>query len=607
MQNPIKIELLAPARNADTGIAAIDNGADAVYIGAGRYGARQAAGNSLDDIERLVKYAHIFGVKVYVTINTIIAEEDIPEVQQLIEKLYSIGVDALIVQDLGLLEMKIPPIPLHASTQMDNRTADKVEFLYKAGLERVVLARELSLDEISAIHKAVPGVELEAFVHGALCVSYSGQCYASQHCFGRSANRGECAQFCRLPFDLVDSDGAIICKQKHLLSLKDMNRSAFIEQMMDAGVVSFKIEGRLKDVSYVKNITAHYRKAIDEVLGRRPEYVRSSFGRVQPQFAAAPQKSFNRGFTDYFLTGSRGDVASIDTPKSIGEPMGRVRVVSRQFFTMQGGASFNNGDGACFIGADGHLHGFRINRVDGVRIFPQTMPSLFQGVQLFRNSDTLFERSLARADAPRRLALSLVFGETADGFILSGSDESGIRASVAVDAKKEIARSSQYENIENQLSKWGGTPFFVDRVDVRLSQEWFVPSSLLSDIRRQLCEALMDAHKAQYIVDEKAVKPTSHPYIERELSYRGNVSNSLAEAFYRRHSVQKIAPAFEIVPVSGEPIMFCKHCIKYTLGWCTRSGVKSHYREPFYLVSGDGRRFRLQFDCRECMMKVIAE
>ncbi len=607
MQTPTRIELLAPARNAETGIAAIDNGADAVYIGAGRYGARQAAGNSIEDIECLVKYAHFFSAKVYVTLNTIIAEEDISEVQQLVEKLYSIGVDALIIQDLGLLEMDIPPIPLHASTQMDNRTCEKVEFLYTAGLPRVVLARELSLDEISAIHKAVPDVELEAFVHGALCVSYSGQCYASQHCFGRSANRGECAQFCRLPFDLIDSEGDVICKQKHLLSLKDMNRSAYIEQMMDAGIVSFKIEGRLKDISYVKNITAYYRKVIDEVLSRRPEYVRSSFGCTRPHFLPAVQKSFNRGFTDYFLTGDRGNIASIDTPKSIGEPMGCVRVVSRQFFTMQGDAAFNNGDGACFIGKDGHLYGFRINKVDGVRIFPQTMPPLFQGAQLFRNSDIAFERELARCGEPRRLSLSLVLGETVDGFILSGTDESGVKASVTVAFKKEAANTPQRKNIESQLSKWGNTPFLVDRVDVNLSQEWFLPSSLLSDIRRQLCNALVDAHNKQYVVDKKEIAPTSHSYIESELTYRGNVSNSLAEAFYRRHSVQRIAPAFELSPVVGEPIMFCKHCIKYTLGWCAKSGVKPSYREPFYLVSGDGRRFRLQFDCRECMMKIIAE
>lgn len=607
MRKPIEIELLAPARNVETGIAAIDNGADAVYIGAGSYGARQAAGNSLEDIERLVNYAHIFSAKVYVTLNTIISEDDIQEVKNLIEKLYSIGVDALIIQDLGIMEMEIPPIPLHASTQMDNRTSDKVSFLYKAGLPRVVLARELSLEQIAEIHRNVPNVEIEAFVHGALCVSYSGQCYASQYCFGRSANRGECAQFCRLPFDLVDSDGTVISRKKHFLSLKDMNRAAYIEQMMDAGVVSFKIEGRLKDISYVKNVTAYYRKQIDAVLARRSEYVRSSYGRCKHLFVPSPNKSFNRGFTDYYLAGGRSDVASFDTPKSMGEPMGRVRVVSRQFFTMQDAVEFNNGDGVCFIGNDGVLHGFRINKVDGARIFPQSMPPLFSGAMLYRNSDIAFERKLSRPDAPRRLLLSLEFRESVDGFSLSAKDESGVSVTVSVPSAKDEARKPQSENIKNQLSKWGNTPFVADRIDVNLSKELFVPSSLLSDMRRKVCDALLNAHAEQYVREESAVIPTSHPYINSELSYLGNVSNSLARKFYKRHSVDNISPAFEVVPVEGVPIMYCKHCIKYALGWCSKSGERHAYKEPFYLVSGDGRRFRLQFDCLECMMKVIAD
>lgn len=606
MQTPIKIELLSPAKNADTGIAAIDNGADAVYIGAGNFGARQAAGNSIQDIERLVNYAHIFGVKVYVTLNTIIKNEEIQEVQQLIEKLYKIGVDALIIQDLGILKMEIPPIPLHASTQMDNRTAEKVSFLNKAGLPRVVLARELSLDEISSIHTAVPDVEIEAFVHGALCVSYSGQCYASQHCFNRSANRGECAQFCRLPFSLIDADENIICRDKHLLSLKDMNRSKYIEQMIDAGVVSFKIEGRLKDISYVKNITAYYRKLIDEVLLRRPEYKRASFGRTKPQFIPNPQKSFNRGFTDYFLTG-RSDITSFDTPKSLGEPIGNVRIVSRHFFTIQGNIQLNNGDGACFIGEDGKLHGFRINKVEGARIFPQTMPPLFVGAQLYRNSDMEFERELTRPDAPRRISVLLKLGEFENGFTLSATTENALTATVEVEFEKQEARSAQRENIENQLRKWGNTPFEIDSVEIEFSKDWFVPSSLLSDIRRRLCDKLIEAQQKQHKREEMKITDTTHPYIQYELTYLSNVSNSLAENFYHQHSVKRISPAFELAPVSSTPIMFCKHCIKYSLGWCSKNGVKHNFREPFYLVSADGRRFRLQFNCNECMMKVLSE
>ena len=336
MHTTRKIELLAPAKNLQTGITAINHGADAVYIGATQFGARQAAGNSVEDIAKLVEYAHIFGVKVYVTLNTIIYDEEIVEVEKLVTALYNVGVDALIVQNMGVLRMNIPPIPLHASTQMDNRSVEKVKFLSEVGFPRVVLARELSLQQIDDIHKANPDTELEVFVHGALCVSYSGQCYASQHCFARSANRGACAQFCRLPFDLVDSDGNTIAKEKHLLSLKDMNRSNYLEEMLDAGVTSLKIEGRLKDESYVKNITAYYRARLDELFTRRKEYARASNGNTYPQFTPSPEKSFSRGFTDYMLKNGKEDMASFNTPKSMGERMGCVKFVSRNFFTFIG-------------------------------------------------------------------------------------------------------------------------------------------------------------------------------------------------------------------------------------------------------------------------------
>lgn len=602
-----KIELLAPARNLETGIAAIDNGADAVYIGAENYGARHAAGNSVEQIAALVQYAHLFDAKVYVTLNTIIEDSDIPDVENLISRLYDAGVDALIVQDFGITRMNIPPIPLHASTQMDNRDADKVEFLAKAGFPRVVLARELTLEQIAAIHRATPDTELEVFVHGALCVSYSGQCYASQHCFGRSANRGECAQFCRLAFDLVDADGKTICRDKHLLSLKDMNRSEYIERMMDAGVTSFKIEGRLKDTSYVKNVTAFYRARIDEVLSRRNEYVRSSFGSSKPQFTPALEKSFNRGFTPYLLTGDKSGITSFDTPKSIGEHMGTVRVVARNFFTMQGSKAFNNGDGACFIGRDGKLHGFRINKTESGRIFPQSMPPIFQGAELYRNYDCDFERALARPDTKRTLALRLRFSDTTTGFALSATDEAGVQACINVDFAKETARTPQRQNIVGQLSKWGGTPFAVSNVDVDTEQEWFVPSSLLSDMRRRLCDTLLEEHRAHYPREERTMPATTHRFPADTLDYRGNVSNRPAREFYAMHGIQETAPAFEQQPPVGVPLMFCKHCIKYSFGWCSRTGVKPPFKEPLYLISGDGKRFRLEFDCRACIMRVLAE
>ena len=606
MQSKRYIELLAPAKNLQTGITAINHGADAVYIGAAQFGARQAAGNSVEDIAKLVEYAHVFGVKVYVTLNTIIYDDEVAEAEKLVTELYNVGVDALIVQDMGILRMNIPPIPLHASTQMDNRSVEKVKFLSDVGFPRVVLARELSLQQISEIHKANKETELEVFVHGALCVSYSGQCYASQHCFGRSANRGACAQFCRLPFDLVDADGNTIAKEKHLLSLKDMNRSDYLEEMLDAGVTSLKIEGRLKDESYVKNITAYYRAKLDGLFTRRSEYARASAGKTYPQFTPSPEKSFSRGFTDYMLKNGKDDMASFDTPKSMGERMGRVKFVSRNFFTFVG-KDFNNGDGACFIASNGKLCGFRINRVDGNRIFPQTMPRIESGDELYRNYDCDFERELSRPDVPRRLAINLAFAEKEDGFTLSATDNNGMQCVLEQPFKKEQARSPQKDNIITQLKKWGNTPFEIENVAVEMNDNWFVPSSLLSDMRRTLCNKLLDIcqernRRADMRLNEKNVS-----FVVEKLDYKGNISNKLAQSFYESHNVKETTPAFELEPVEKATVMFCKHCIKQSMGWCSKSGARMPYAEPLYLVSGDGRRFRLCFDCKECIMRVVAE
>ena len=601
-----RVELLAPARDLETGLAAINCGADAVYIGAAQFGARQAAGNSVDDIAKLVDYAHIFGVKIYVTLNTILTDEEIAPAERLITELYNAGVDALIVQDMAITKMNIPPIPLHCSTQMDNRTVEKAEFLSRLGFPRVVLARELPLQQIAEIHKAVPDTELEVFVHGALCVSYSGRCYASQHCFGRSANRGACAQFCRLAFDLVDADGALISKGKHLLSLKDMNRSNYLEEMLDAGVTSFKIEGRLKDASYVKNITAYYRKKLDEVMLRRKEFVRASHGKVAPHFTPAPEKSFNRGFTDYFLNNRRGEITSFDTPKSMGEYMGRVKNVMRNCFIVEGGG-FNNGDGACFVAPDGKLQGFHINRAEGNKLFPQKMPDVFVGAHLYRNYDCEFERTLSRPETPRRLSIDLRFTDVPDGFLLSAVTESGVECCVAQSFKKELARTEQSENIATQLKKWGNTPYNVEAVELVLSDNWFVPSSLLADMRRTLCTELTE--RLQRGAEREKMQPinTSVYCGEENIDYGGNVSNTLARAFYVEHGAKLVAPAFELQPVDGALLMTCKHCIKYSFGWCSKVGDKIPYKEPLYLVSGDGRRFRLHFNCRDCVMSVTAE
>lgn len=603
---PRRVELLAPARNVETGIAAINSGADAVYIGAEQFGARQAAGNSVEDIARLVEYAHIFGVKIYVTLNTILTDDEIAPAERLIAELYNVGVDALIVQDMAIAKMNIPPIPLHCSTQMDNRTVEKAQFLAALGFPRVVLARELSLQQIAEIHAAVPDTELEVFVHGALCVSYSGRCYASQYCFGRSANRGACAQFCRLAFDLVDAEGCVVCRDKHLLSLKDMNRSDYIEEMLDAGVASFKIEGRLKDVSYVKNITAFYRKKLDEVMARRKEFVRASHGKAVPHFIPAPEKSFNRGFTDYFLKNTREGITSFDTPKSMGEYMGRVKSVARGYFTMDT-ADFNNGDGACFVAADGKLQGFHINRAEGNVVYPQKMLELFMGARLYRNYDCEFERTLSRPDNPRRLSISLTFGDTAEGFFLAAATESGVECRVSHVFEKEVARTSQGDNIVAQLKKWGNTPFEVGNTELALSDNWFVPSSLLGEMRRNLCTALTEKLQSSEGRETMPAMNSAALCNVENIDYGGNVANSLARAFYMEHGVKEVAPAFEVQPVEGALLMTCKHCIRYSLGWCSRLGDRLPYKEPLFLVAGDGRRFRLHFNCRDCVMYVTAD
>lgn len=601
-----KIELLAPAKNLECGIAAVDHGADAVYIGAPRFGARAAAINSLEDIAALVAYAHLYNVRIYVTVNTILKEEELEETEKMIWELYKVGVDALIIQDMGIMELNLPPIPLHASTQMDNRTPDRVKFLADAGLRQVVLARELSLVEIRKIHETTP-VPLEVFVHGALCVSYSGQCYISQACFGRSANRGECAQFCRLAFTMLDADGKIIANNKHLLSLKDLNQSEELEYLLDAGVSSFKIEGRLKDVTYVKNVTAAYRQKLDAILIRRPEYARASSGKCRYEFTPQLDKSFSRGFTNYFLKGRVGDMHSFDTPKSLGEEMGRMKEMRGNYLTVAGVKSFNNGDGVCFIDEQGHLQGFRINRVDGNKLYPQEMPRIKPRTILYRNYDQEFERILSKKSADRKISVSILLSENNFGFSLTLTDEDDNSITLALNREKELARTPQIENIKNQLGKLGNTPFEAGRIDVELTDNWFLPASVLADFRRQAVEKLITARKITYRQEVAAIKATTHHYPQTELTYLGNVANSKAASFYHNHGVNRIDPAFEKEKVQDAALMFCKHCLKYSMGWCgVHQGGHSPYKEPFYLQATDGKRFRLSFDCKHCQMKVYA-
>ena len=589
------LELLAPAKNLACGIAAIDHGADAIYIGAPKFGARAAVGNSVDDIRQLCEYAHPFGVRIYVTLNTIIYDDELDEVHLMIDQLAEIGVDAVLVQDMGLLQfMDGKPFELHASTQTDNRTAEKVRWLQQIGFSRVVLARELSADEIAEIHREVPDMELEVFVHGALCVSYSGICYASQHCFQRSANRGECAQFCRMRFSLVDADGAEIEHERYLLSLKDMNQSDNLDQLIEAGAVSFKIEGRLKDVAYVKNVTAAYSERLNAYIRKHPQdYCRASKGRCEYTFTPNLNRTFNRGYTTYFVNGRQRDIASFDTPKAVGEFVGKVKEIRNDSFNVAGTASFANGDGLCFLNSDRQFEGFRANRVVGNRIYPFKMPAgLRPGMALYRNNDQEFERILSKPSATRKIAISINLSAVNDGFELSAN---GIK--VHFIAEHQLAQKSPRENLVRQLSKLGDTIYECTEVDVPDDFNYFIPNSQLSDMRRQLVEALSNE-----TVSNRSIRVGKNIEV-KQLSYLNNISNHQSTAFYGTNELS----AYELKGGNG-PIMQCRHCLRYSLGYCVKRGGKQpSWREPLSLVLGDGRRFRLEFDCKNCQMNVYSK
>ena len=604
------LELLAPAKNLECGIAAIDHGADAVYIGADHFGARAAAGNSTDDIARLCSYAHQFGARVYVTVNTIVYDNEIDSVRRLLKRIGEAGADAILVQDMALVSMLSDiGLEMHASTQTDNRTADKVEWLRGLGFKRVVLARELSVDEIAEIHAKHPDVELEVFVHGALCVSYSGQCYASQYCFQRSANRGECAQFCRLKFDLVDAEGKVIEHDRHLLSLKDMCQIDNLERLAEAGAVSFKIEGRLKDVAYVKNVTAAYSRRLDEIVAAHPDkYRRASFGRVDYGFDPDLRKTFNRGYTTYFADGRQPDIFSPDTPKALGEYVGKVKEVKRQCLTVSGVASFANGDGLCFINADRQLEGFRVNRAEGNHLYPSSMPrNLRQGVALYRNNDQQFERLLSRPSAVRRLSITMSLSATESGFALDVATEDGRKARVEAKAEHTVAQKPQHENIVRQLSKLGTTIYDCTNITIPDDFPWFVPSSLLAQMRRDACTRVRDCSKTVH-PSPQTVHPSPLTYKNPSRPpYLLNASNTLAVEFYRQLGVE--ASAFETQKKhgEGEKLMQCRFCLRHALGYCVnKGGRKPQWKEPLFLRLPDGRKFQLQFNCKRCEMYLLS-
>ncbi len=599
----INIELLSPAKNLECGIVAVNHGADAVYIGAPQFSARAAAGNSVEDITALVQYAHKFRVKVLVALNTILTDDQLPEAEKLIWEIYNAGADALIIQDMGILKLNLPPIALHASTQTDNRTIEKVKFLKDVGFTRVVLARELTLKQISEISEQTD-IELEAFVHGALCVSYSGQCYMSQANCGRSANRGQCAQYCRLPYHLIDADDNILVKNKHLLSLKDLDLSDSLEEMIKAGVTSFKIEGRLKEVDYVKNITAYYRKKLDAILEGNTNYKRASAGRTTIFFEPNPEKSFRRGATDYFLNGRKPDIIQPDTPKSLGEPIGKVTYIGRNFFEMHNGTDLNNGDGLCFINKQGDLTGFRVNRVDRKQIFPADMPRMDIGVMLYRNQDQAFEKILKGKTSERKIGLEILFKEIPTGFEIQLTDEDGISSVFEAVCDKQPAQKPEVvnDNIKNQLSKLGNTIYEAADIQIDISSQWFFPASQLSEWRRLVIEELDSVREKSYIREpNKEAQLAEFP--SKKLTYLGNVTNKLSEAFYSEHGVEEIMSGFEVKAEEGVPLMFTKHCIKFTMGWCPKEGYKATFKEPLFLKNND-QTYELTFDCKACEMRI---
>lgn len=600
------IELLAPAKNIACGIEAIKHGADAVYIGAPKFGARSSAGNSIEDIRNLVAFAHQFNAKIYVTLNTILRDEEIGEAEELIRQLYYANVDALIVQDMAVLKMNIPPIAIHASTQTDNRTVEKVQFLANAGFSQVVLARELSLNEIRTIHENCK-VALECFIHGALCVSYSGQCYISHAFTGRSANRGECAQFCRLPYNLIDAEGKRIETQKHLLSLKDMNRSKYIEDLIEAGVSSFKIEGRLKDISYVKNVTAFYRKAIDAVLEKRSDCKRSSRGISEISFTPNIYKTFNREYTDYYMNDRDKEVANYGTPKFKGEYIGSVVKCEQKEIRIKSDKKLANGDGLVFFDSANQLKGFRVNKVEGDTIYTTERIDLKRGTLLYRNHDFEFNKELDRETAKRTIPIDIELYDTSFGLALSLDDTLGNRVIVSKELSLDLAQKDQTDNIVKQLSKLGNTNYSINSIAVTLSCPYFIPTSLLNEMRREAIEKLDRNSRINYHVEYRLPsnkKPVDNNYFVSSLSYLGNVSNTLSKRFYAESGVEHIDDAFEQAngKYDDQALMFTKHCLRYSFGWCPKyQKTKSPFKEPYFLEYNN-TQLRLEFDCKHCQM-----
>lgn len=604
-----KVEILAPAKNLVQGMAAINAGADAVYIGAPQFGARSNATNSIEDIEALVEYAHLFKAQVFVVVNTILYDHELEDCKKLIHELYGIGVDALIVQDMAVLEMDLPPIVIHASTQANNRDPKHVKFLADAGMKRVVLARELNLDQIKDIHQATD-VELEFFVSGALCVSFSGNCYMSIANGERSANRGSCAQNCRLPYNLVDGTGKTLIANSHLLSIKDLDLSDQLPNLIEAGVTSFKIEGRLKDMVYVKNNTSYLRKKLDAFLENNESYQKASSGRTFFNFDPEMDRSFNRGYTDYFVNKRTEKIGSWESPKSQGQYIGKLIETKANGYIIENYEKLNNGDGLYFINENNEPDGMQINIIVNNIVVPNTFKNIAPGTVIYRNSDAEFIRLVERDDsAIRKIGVNFTFTETNDGFMLVAVDEDGHQSISSFEAVKELAKNeeSTIPNIKKNLSKAGGTPFIIDNIDVEFSQNWFLPISKINEVRRVVLEQLIDIRIKEYHREEFQIQKTDHPYPVSQLDFTYNVSNHMAKAFYKRHGVTEIEKAFELQWDPGKSrVMVTKYCVKYELGKCARfqrDTMGEKVVEPLTLTHGENA-YKLKFNCKPCEMEI---
>ena len=606
-----KLELLSPAKNLEQGKAAIDHGADAVYIGAPLFGARVAAGNSIEDIEELVRYAHIFGSKVFATVNTLLFDNELEDARQLMWQLYNAGVDAAIVQDMGLLELDLPPIELHASTQTHNYDPRRIKFLEQVGFKRIILARETSLEQMKALRQTVTA-DLEAFVQGALCVCYSGQCYMSLYLNGRSGNRGSCSQPCRSAYDLVNGQGKTLKHNEHLLSLKDFSAAQRIESMINAGITSFKIEGRLKDLTYVKNVTAYYRQLLDSIIARREGLKASSSGTTTFYFTPDLERTFNRGFTDYFLQ-KRQPMASTTTQKSLGKKIGTVLSANSNRLIVSSSDTISAGDGLCYFNSEKQLEGFLVNSVSGNTIITNKPLNIKASTTLWRNNDHAFEKQLQAKSAERKVAVSMILTDTDSGLQLTVADQDGCCASASIECEKALARdeAKAIESTKTQLSKLGGTPFGINTVTIQTQHPYFIPTAVLNDLRRKAIDKLVEVRIQHFHPKDTVLIPNEIPYYEFSLDGRANIVNSKAEAFYRRHGATAIERGPDQPGTDFKkdfPLMTTKYCLRYELGQCLmhkcNKSVAYDYAGDLFLLN-NGRRFRLAFDCKRCEMQIL--